>query len=119
MPAELFTSINIRKMDLHDGHIHSCQRISYGYARMCVGRRVDDDALICPARLLNPCHQFPLEIGLADIKRHPKLAAELPQGRINIPQRSPTVDRFLTASEEIEIGTMQNQHTQHNRIQRL
>jgi len=119
MPAELFAPVNIRKVDLHDGHVHGYQRISYGNARMGVGRRVNDDALILPSRLLNPRHQFSLYIGLADIKRHSKVAAEPPQGGINIPKRRRTVDRFLTASEKIEIRAMQDQHTQHNRIQRL
>lgn len=119
MPAELFAPVNVRQMDFDDGDIHGCQRIPYRHTRMRVGRRVDDDPLIDAAGFLNPGHQFTLQIRLPDIKRHAKLAAQLLQGRINIPKRRRTVNRFLTASEEIEIGAMQDQHTQHNRIQRL
>ena len=116
MPTELFPTVDIRKMNLHDGDIHGCQRISDSHTRVCVGRRVDDDSLIFSARVLNPRDQFPFQIRLADVHRHFQFAAELPQGRIDIPKRRRAINRFLTASEEIEIGTMQDQHTQHNWI---
>ncbi len=105
--------MNIRQVNFDCRNADSRNRVAHGETRVGIGRRVDDNPVIAAAGLLNPGHQFSFMIRLADIQSRPQLVAELRQSRIDGIELGRPIDGLLTASQKVEIGAMQDQHSQH------
>ena len=66
--SERFPLTDIRQVYLHRRDIYRPQSIVNGIAVMGIGRRVDDDAIIDPRRLLNGVDDSPLVIALEAVR---------------------------------------------------
>lgn len=115
MPAKGFARVNVRKMNLDEGDAAGCQGISQGYTCMGVSCRVyDDEPDPLLHRLLHPFHQFVFGVAL---KKTDLMAGRLglsPQALIDLLQTGMAVMLRLPLTEQVQIGTIQNQHLSHD-----
>jgi predicted nucleic acid-binding protein len=71
MMSKWFALMDIRQVDFDGGQANSGNRIADRHARMGIGGRIDDDAVIAASALLNPIHQVSLAIRLVNVDVQP------------------------------------------------
>ena len=57
----------VREVDLHCGDAHCQKGVQEGDAGVSVGPGVEDDTIVHAVSVLNPVHQVPLVVGLANV----------------------------------------------------
>ena len=109
--AEGFARVNVGKVDFDERDGRGCQRIAQGNAGMGVARRVDDDEIDVIARSL--VHAIDQATFVVVLKSFDLRASSLPAGSeraVDVVERGKTVMLGLTATQQIEVGAMQDQH---------
>src|SRR5574337_1913018 len=96
-------------MDLNGRQINGGQGIAYRDTGVSIGRWINDNALIASSRFLNPVHQFPFKIRLANNKLNPEFAPQLYQRRIDRIKGHRPVNRFLSVTQQVQIRTVKDQ----------
>lgn len=108
--AEVLARLDGADVDLNGGDGDGFERVQDGHARMCVGRRVDDNAVDLAVGLLDLVDDAALVVGLEDFDLvktlcGTRLLANLDQAVVVIA----TVDARLANAEHVEVGTVDNE----------
>jgi hypothetical protein len=107
---ELFTGMDVRKMDFDGRHPDGSDGVSEGDTRMGVGGGVQNDDVELPLGFLDPIDQFTFDVRLAEINpdfervsRFANLLLDVGQGRV-------AVNLGLTLAEQIQVGAVQEKN---------
>ena len=97
---------------MHLGHARpdSLDRIINCKRRVSVGGRVENDRIEDILRFLDPIHQYALMISLTHLNINTGLFTLRSAMRYKIGIRRGPVEIDLSASEQIEVGTVQNEN---------
>ena len=108
--AEVLAGLDGADVDLNGGDGDGFERVQDGHARMCVGRRVDYNAVDLAVGLLDLVDDAALVVGLEDLDlvkalRDACLLANLDQAVVVIA----AVDARLANAEHVEVGAVDNE----------
>lgn len=108
--AEVLAGLDGADVDLNGGDADGFERVQDGHARMCVGRRVDDDAVDLAISLLDLVDDAALVVGLEDLDlvkalRGARLLADLYQAVVVIA----AVDAWLANAEHVEVWSVDDE----------
>jgi hypothetical protein len=106
MMPKWFALMDVRQVDFNGGQAHSGNRIADRNARMSVGGRIDDNAVIASPALLNPVHQVAFAIRLANVDVHPQIFGQRGEGRVDALERLSAIDGLFPGTEQIQVGSM-------------
>ncbi len=110
MMTKGFAGMHIREMDLHGRNGDRRQGISQRDAGMGQTAGIDENpGNTSVASGVNPIDQLAFVVGLKGIYSDPQFPRQKVQALVHILQRVPAIDFGFTGTEQIEIGTMQNQ----------
>ncbi len=68
--AKVFSGVDVGKVDFDGGNLDTGDGVAQGETGMSIGCGIEDDHLKLAFGLLNPRHQLPFEVGLAEINVH-------------------------------------------------
>lgn len=108
--AEVLARLDGADVDLNGGDGDGFERVQDGHARMCVGRRVDDNAVDLAVGLLDLVDDAALVVGLEDFDLvktlcGTRLLADLDQAVVVIA----AVDARLANAEHVEVGAVDDE----------
>ena len=100
-------------MQLDDRQLNGRDGVAQGDTGVRVGGGIQRDGMHSPLGLLNPGDQLPLVIGLAELHRYSEgLGAHLNRG-FDTGQGVPAVNLRLAGSEQIQVGTIEEEDLHH------
>jgi hypothetical protein len=102
--------VDVRKVHFNGWHARSSDGITKRYACVGISCGVEDNRLKLSLGLLNPSHQFALEIGLSKINFRSESCRPLPDQSLNVLQRRRPIDRGFTLPKKIEVWTVENEN---------
>src|SRR5690606_34623016 len=116
MATKGLPGVDVRQVHLDEGDADRGQGVAHGDAGMAVGRRVDDHvAHPGRGRLLDQVDQFALMVGLPRFDGDAGLARRLGQPPVDVAEGVGAVMARLAASEQVEVGAVENQDVGHRR----
>ena len=110
MVAEILAAMDVRDMHLEDRKIAGLERVENGDRGVGIGAGIYDEAGDGRTRLVNPVDELVLSIALAPVEREVELAGDGAATRLDIRERRPALDLRLPQSQQIEIGTVEDQN---------
>src|SRR4051812_13181313 len=111
--AKALASMNIRNVDLDRRSSAAGDGIAQSDRGVGIGASVDDHAGSLRSCFLDPVHQLSLVVGLAERDRRPQGLGLLAHELLDVLQRRAAIDRGLSAAEEIEIGSVEDEDVGH------
>src|SRR6266545_3140186 len=105
--TEFFARMNVRQMDFYGRNSDSSDGIAYGHACMRVSGRVQNDHVEFALRLVNPGHQFSLQIALLEFDLCPHLFRPLSHFSFYSRQSRPPINFRLTLAEQIQVWSVE------------
>lgn len=102
--------MDVAQVNLHEGERRGQQRVPQGDGSVGVGSGIDQDAinLLGDCRL-NAVHQSPLMVALDALETDAPLLSPGHQLSVNLYQGGPSINTGLTGSQQIQVGSMENQ----------
>ena len=113
MVAKRLALMDVRQMNFDRGQPDCRDGIAYRDACMRIRGRIDDNTVVSGCTFLNPVHEFTFHIRLPDIDFHGEVVGQLGQGRIEAVQGLGPIDRLLSGSQQIQIGSVQDEYAEH------
>ena len=108
--AELLAPMNVRQMNLDDGHGNGGDRIAQSDAVVRESGGVQQDEVRTALGILHGIDERTLMIRLKELDCRARFCRTLPQHLVDVRKRRSPVDFRLTLSEKIEIRTVQHQN---------
>src|ERR1700722_6035496 len=108
--TEFLPRLNIRQMDLDGRNSHRRDGVPDSHARMSETRGVQDDNVRVTLRLLNPVHQFPLDVRLLKVNFGFEISGPLPNPGFNVSQGGSSIDFRLGLAKQVEIRAVEKQY---------
>ena len=107
--TEIFAGMGVAEMQLHKGNRHAKQCIPECNGGVGVRAGIDQDSLAQPHGLMDAFHEGPFEVALETIQFSPLSLGLLSKSLFDRCQFSVSVDPWLPLSQQIEVGSVQQQ----------
>ena len=107
--TELLSGVNIGKVDFNGGHTRRRNRVSNRYTCVRKCAWIDNDNVKDPRRPLNPVNKFAFVICLAKVDFDSKSGRAISHADLYLPERRSPVNLGLTASEQVQVWTIEEQ----------
>ena len=111
--AEAFTLVDVRDVHLDHWPLERVQRVEDRDGGVGEGAGVDDDAGGPVPRLVDPVDQLALVVGLLQLDLVPGLRCDGGAGGGDVVQRLVAVDFGLAATQEVQVGSVQDKDRAH------
>src|SRR2546425_12437611 len=105
---ELFSCVDVRKVDFDGRDAHCRNRIPQRNASMGISSRIEDNNIKLPFSLLNPSDKLAFKIGLPEIDFSPSLARPSAYHRLDVGQRCPAINLRFPLAKQVQDGTVQD-----------
>src|SRR6266446_2254079 len=110
MMPERLAPVHVRQMNFDHRDFDGQNRVANRNAGMCVRAGVQQQYVALAARILDSIHDRALAVGLERLDFHFKFASQLLKFLVDIGEAGMTVNVRLSFSEQIQVGSMHDQH---------